>query len=134
MWFPNPKFCKHIKHSQVLIEGSNWLLKVIFGGCIFLSFSTKIETFWSLSQRNCKLVQFTRTTFAYNMKLDKNQNLIFKSFVTKNTDNLYYVKELSCLKLPSQKGLTKKVHKHGANFGNFQSIFIDYRQPGSLFF
>ena len=40
-----------------MIEGSNWLLKVIFGGCIFLSFSTKIVTFWSLSQRNCKLVQ-----------------------------------------------------------------------------
>ena len=35
-----------------MIEGSNWLLKVIFRGCIFLSFSTKIGTFWSISQRN----------------------------------------------------------------------------------
>ena len=39
-----------------MIEGSNWLLKVIFGGCIFLRFSTKIDTFWSLSQRNYKFV------------------------------------------------------------------------------
>ena len=40
-----------------MIEGSIWLLKVIFGGCIFLSFSAKIETFWSISQRNSKFVQ-----------------------------------------------------------------------------
>ena len=53
----NLKLYKNIKHSQLLIEGSNWLLKVIFGGCIFLSFSTKISTFWSISQRNRKFIQ-----------------------------------------------------------------------------
>ena len=47
----NLKCCKNIKHWYLLIKGPTWLLKVIFGGCVFLSFSTKIGTFWSISQR-----------------------------------------------------------------------------------
>ena len=39
-----------------MIEGSIWLLKVIFRGCIFLSFSTKIKTYWSILQRSRKFV------------------------------------------------------------------------------
>ena len=103
-----------------MIAGSIWLLMIILEDCIFLSFSTKIQTFWSISKRNRKFVQICVSDHILSAKV------VFwyiKSCVPiRKKTQLWYSKYRKWLPIyePHKWKMTSKV--------NYDRQLIDYHQ------